>query len=96
MGIKYRLDQALIQARYAGNGLSGYLQLGNDRNSAWPSIAAVMVGRNDDYMPDFAERLRITLEWNIRHFVVEPILVEWNPLEERELLGTKLVRLFPS
>jgi hypothetical protein len=55
-----------------------------------------MVGRNDDYMPDFADRVRIAIEWNVRHLVEEVIFVEWNPPEGRPWLSTELARNFPE
>lgn len=61
-----------------------------------PQIAAVVVGRNDDYMPDFAARLRATIAWNIRFFVSEVVFVEWNPPADRELLSPQLAEQFPS
>jgi hypothetical protein len=53
-----------------------------------------MVGRNDDYMSDFRERLYATIEWNIRYLVSEVVFVEWNPLPDRELLAYGLAERF--
>lgn len=100
-GLKYRIEQAKFNAAYAVKGWREYTKL-TARSSATltagrrPGIAAVMVGRNDDYMPDFALRLHATLDWNIRHLVTEPIFVEWNPPPERELLAHRLVEQFPK
>jgi hypothetical protein len=47
-------------------------------------------------MLDFAERLRATIAWNIRHFVREVIFVEWNPPADRELLSPRLTKEFSS
>lgn len=60
-----------------------------------PSITGVLVGRNDDYMPDFRARLHATIEWNTRHLLDEVIFVEWNPPPDRELLSTGLTEKFP-
>jgi hypothetical protein len=64
------------------------------RNGNGLSIAAVVVGRNDDYMPDFLQRLTATIEWNVRHLVDEVIFVEWNPPADREYLATTLTKRF--
>jgi len=95
LGIKYRLNQVRIRTEYAIQGLVNYSKLGN-LNGHGPSITAVMVGRNDDYMPDFHDRLRATLEWNSHNFITELILVEWNPPADRPLLGEGLTIKFPS
>jgi hypothetical protein len=55
-----------------------------------------MVGRNDDYMSDFAERLYATIEWNVRYLIGEVIFVEWNPPPDRELLAYGLAKEFKS
>jgi hypothetical protein len=59
------------------------------------SISAVVVGRNDDYQPDFAARLHATIDWNVRHLVDEVVFVEWNPPADRELLSIELTKDFP-
>jgi hypothetical protein len=74
--------------------LGSYARLHLDRKAARPSITAVMVGRNDDYMSDFRERLYATLEWNLRYLVDEAIFVEWNPTADRELLAHGLTKKF--
>src|SRR5262249_40519558 len=61
---------------------------------ARPRITAVMVGRNDDYMADFAARLEATIEWNVRHLISEVIFVEWNPPPDRPLLADALAKRF--
>ncbi len=95
-GVTYRLNQTHLRFSYAMNGASSFIKLQNRLNGGSSSIAAVMVGRNDDYMPDFANRLRATIAWNARHFIDEAIFIEWNPPADRELLGTSLVNIFPQ
>lgn len=95
IGIKYRLNQARIRTEYAWQGATNYFKLRNLQNGHGPTIAAVMVGRNDDYMPDFGERLRATIDWNLSNLVDEAIFVEWNPPADRPLLGPLLTREFP-
>lgn len=96
-GLKYRFNQAKFNATYAIKGWRDYSRLAEGPpDHTRPQIAAVMVGRNDDYMPDFALRLEATLEWNIRHLITEPIFVEWNPPPDRELLAYRLVEKFPT
>jgi hypothetical protein len=95
-GIIYRFNQAQLRLSYALNGAGSYVRLRNQTNGRKASVASVMVGRNDDYMPDFANRLRATIGWNVRHFVDEAIFIEWNPPADRELLGTSLVKEFPQ
>jgi hypothetical protein len=56
----------------------------------------VVVGRNDDYMPDFSERLHATVAWNLRFLAEEVVFVEWNPPPERPLLSPSLARAFPA
>jgi len=76
--------------RGAGNYAKLLMRSGNHR----PQIAAVTVGRNDDYMPDFRERLLATLAWNVNYLVNEIVFVEWNPPADRELLSLELTRKF--
>lgn len=98
--LRYRYNELQRRARYAWQGWRDYSRLDRfdrtDGLSPGLGFAAVMVGRNDDYMPDFSRRLRATLEWNIRHLITEPIFVEWNPPPDRELLVHQLVREFPT
>jgi len=60
-----------------------------------PGVAGVVVGRNDDYIPDFARLLTATIEWNTRHLLDEVLFVEWNPPPDRELLSLDLATRFP-
>lgn len=93
-GALYRAGQFQLRTSFAANGLTNFLRLRIHRNGSRPSIAAVVVGRNDDYMSDFAERLYATLEWNIRYLVNEVVFVEWNPPGDRELLAYDLAKRF--
>lgn len=81
---------------FAMKGTRDFARLRLGGRSRLPRIAAVVVGRNDDYMPDFALRLRATVEGNLHHLLREGILVEWNPPPERELLASALTRTFPQ
>jgi hypothetical protein len=96
-GVAYRLGLWQQKATFALSGAAGAARLrlrsaGGER----PQVAAVMVGRNDDYMTDFAERLRATIEWNTRYLVGEVIFVEWNPPADRDLLAYSLARQFKN
>jgi hypothetical protein len=59
-----------------------------------PSIAAVVVDRNYDYMPDFKERLQATIEWNVRFLIGEDIFVGWNPPPDHVRLSISLEKRF--
>ena len=94
IGIKYRFNQARERTAYAVAGAGNYARLRFRQNGHRPRIAAVMVGRNDDYMSDFRERLEATLEWNTQYLVEEVVFVEWNPPPDRELLSLQLTKKF--
>lgn len=93
-GVKYRLNQLQQRTGFAMRGASNYAKLmvrpGNHR----PQFAAVTVGRNDDYMSDFRERLFATVSWNTKYLVGEFVFVEWNPPADRELLSLELTKKF--
>src|SRR5437899_3940861 len=91
-GALYRVRQARFRSVFAARGLSNFFRLRLNRNDSRPSIAAVVVGRNDDYMPDFAQRLFATIEWNIRYLANEVVFVEWNPPRDRNLLSHELAQ----
>lgn len=93
-GALYRVEQLQARTAFAAHGIASFLRLRIHRNGSQPSIAAVVVGRNDDYMSDFAERLYATLGWNVRNLVSEVVFVEWNPPGDRELLAYGLVKRF--
>jgi hypothetical protein len=96
-GVLYRLGLIGRHAGFALRGAAEYAKLrAAGRTAARPGVAAVMVGRNDDYMSDFAERLRATIEWNTRYLIDEVVFVEWNPPGGRELLSFDLARRFPA
>jgi hypothetical protein len=93
-GVKYRLQQLQQRTAFAMRGAGNYARLlvrsGNHR----PQFAAVTVGRNDDYMPDFRERLLATIAWNVKYLVSEVVFIEWNPPADRQLLSLELTRRF--
>jgi hypothetical protein len=95
-GASYRAGQFQKRATFALHGAGEYVRLAARRDKNRPAIAAVVVGRNDDYMSDFAARLFATVEWNVRYLVDEVVFVEWNPPAERKLLSTELAKRFPS
>jgi hypothetical protein len=93
-GALYRAGQLRTRAAFVADGITGFLRRSLHRNDSRPSITAVVVGRNDDYMADFRERLYATIEWNARYLIDEVIFVEWNPLPDRELLAYGLTEKF--
>lgn len=93
-GITYRINRFQERASYAIRGASDFAGLQTRREGRGFSVAAVMVGRNDDYMPDFSQRLRATIAWNVQYLVGEVIFVEWNPPVDRELLAVSLAKEF--
>ncbi|MGB9182149.1 MAG: hypothetical protein WCB68_23170 [Pyrinomonadaceae bacterium] len=95
-GVVYRAGQLQQRSAFALRGVTEYLRLRSERNGHRPQIAAVIVGRNDDYMSDFMQRLRLTIAWNAHHLASEVIFVEWNPPPERELLSPALALEFPT
>lgn len=95
-GVVYRLGEARRRTSFAARAVADYARLrGADAGKARPSVTAVVVGRNDDYMPDFRQRLEVTVEWNHRQLADEVIFVEWNPTPGREYLSPALARKFP-
>jgi hypothetical protein len=93
-GASYRISEGQKRIAFALRGASNYARLRLERNGSRPQVAAVVVGRNDDYMSDFRERLYATIEWNIRYLVGEVVFVEWNPPADRELLAHELTKRF--
>jgi|SRR6266850_228214 len=93
-GLTYRLGRLRQRAGFVLRGAGGYASLRLRSTGSHPQIAAVVVGRNDDYMSDFATRLVATLEWNIRYLISEVVFVEWNPPPDRELLAVELTKRF--
>jgi hypothetical protein len=92
----YRIGQARRRAAFAAEGAWHYSRLLVGQNATAARFAAVLVGRNDDYMPDQRSRLRASVAWDLKHFVDEVIFVEWNPPLGRELLAPGLVKEFPA
>jgi hypothetical protein len=95
-GALYRAGQMQMRAGFVADGLASFLRFRLNRNGARPSITAVVVGRNDDYMADFRERLHATIEWNTRYLIDHVIFVEWNPPPDRELLAIELAEKFKT
>jgi len=93
-GALYRLNELGARTAFAADGIANFLRLRFQRNGSRPSITAVVVGRNDDYMSDFALRLRATIAWNMKYLADEVIFVEWNPPPDRELLSIDLAKRF--
>jgi len=64
------------------------------------SIEAVIVGRNDEYEPNWESNLFSAIAYNRRLFEKTNVdyrvaFVEWNPLSERPLLAPRLTAAFP-
>ena len=95
-GITYRLGLAQTRAAFAWRGARDYARIHTGPPLERRPITAVMVGRNDDYMSDFKERLTASLEWNLRYLVSEVVFVEWNPPSDRALLSLDLAARFPE
>jgi hypothetical protein len=93
-GVVYRVGQLQTRTAFAARTAVDFRALRNRQNGQRPAITAVVVGRNDDYMSDFALRLRATIAWNMKYLVNEVIFVEWNPPADRELLSTDLTQRF--
>src|SRR5215470_6494606 len=94
LGARYRLGQLQQRAGFAARGIGNYAKLKMRNGSPRPPLAAVTVGRNDDYMPDFRERLLATVAWNTKYLVSEFVFIEWNPPPDRELLSIELAKKF--
>jgi hypothetical protein len=66
-----------------------------------PSISVVVAGRNDDYGGDFRDRLLRTAAHNTTlltraGLTFEYLLVEWNPVPDRDLLAHEFVSNVPG
>jgi hypothetical protein len=59
------------------------------------SVTAVTIGRNDDYMVDFEDRLHASIGWNLQYLIDDVVFVEWNPPANRDLLAPRLTARFP-
>jgi hypothetical protein len=95
-GAIYRAEQLQSRTAFAAHNAAEFLRLRAERNGSRPQISVVVVGRNDDYMPDFADRLRATIAWNAKQLATEVIFVEWNPPADRDLLSVELAKRFDS
>ena len=94
LGVQYRVRQAVLRIRYAQRAAVAMGGLLLRPPGQRPEIAAVLVGRNDDYMPDFYDRLRATISWNVARLAKEVVFVEWNPPPGRPLLAPRLAAEF--
>src|SRR5713226_1543088 len=83
-----------MRTTFVVGGIANFVRRRMHSNGSRPSITAVVVGRNDDYMADFRERLHATIDWNMRYLIDEVIFVEWNPPPDRELLAHGLTKKF--
>lgn len=92
----YRVAQAGAHGERAVRAGIDCVRLALGASARPPAITAVLVGRNDDYMPDFLGRLRATLRWNLRYLVSDIVFVEWNPPADRPLLSRELTREFEA
>lgn len=95
-GVAYRLGLLRQRAAFALRGAGYYALVRAATDAPRPGVTAVTVGRNDDYMADFRQRLSATIEWNTRHLVDEVIFVEWNPPPDRDLLSYGLAERFKN
>lgn len=93
-GVKYRLGQLQMRTAFAMRGAGNYAKLKLRSGNHRPRFTAVTVGRNDDYMPDFRQRLLATIDWNVKYLISEFVFVEWNPPADRELLSLELTKRF--
>jgi hypothetical protein len=92
----YRLRLVTDRYKFAANGIRDFIGVNSKDLAPRPDITAVVVGRNDDYMPDFAARLFATVDWNLKYLVREVVFVEWNPPVDRPYLSEELTRRFEN
>jgi hypothetical protein len=100
-GIRWRTSQAAEAIAFAYREARETLRTmlpgrrtGGRRNGH--EISAVVVGRNDGYIPDFLECLSGTVRLNaIRGCLREVIFVEWAPPTDAPLLAPELCDRFP-
>jgi hypothetical protein len=92
-GLVYRLREGGGRARFAGSVIRAFARL-TVRRLPRIGLSAVVVGRNDDYMPDFGRRLHTSIAWNLKWLADEIVFVEWNPVSDRPLLAIGLAREF--
>jgi hypothetical protein len=95
-GIQYRCSESARRCAFAVHQALSFVRLRAVQDGRKPDVTAVVVGRNDDYMPDFYRRLQVTVEWNLQSFVQEVVFVEWNPPADRPLLSIQLTKEFPQ
>jgi hypothetical protein len=61
-----------------------------------PTVALVVIGRNDNYGGDFSGRLKATMKWNLQFPFNEVFYIEWNPVVDRPSDTEWLVNDFPE
>ena len=93
-GAFYRIGEARNRVAFATRSAVNFARFRAEQNGARPSVTAIIVGRNDDYMADFRQRLEATIRWNHHFLVDEIIFIEWNPPPDRELLSEGLTKKF--
>jgi len=77
-----------LRAAHAGiNPLAGLLPK--------KGVSAVLCGRNDNYTPDFKERIDTCLSWAFANGLAEAVWVEWNPPVGAPLFAEQLTARFP-
>lgn len=81
------------------NGLSGGTQPVDEARVPF-SVECIVLGRNDDYEPDWAAKLEGAIRHNRSLFEKTRVnfsvaFVEWNPPRDKPLLGPELVRKYP-
>lgn len=92
-GLSYRGGVALLRASFAAEAVISRIRLSALPFDRRPQIAGVVVGRNDDYMPDFEQRLRAMVSWNLEHLLTEVVFVEWNTAPDRDLLSPRIAAM---
>ena len=93
-GAIYRVGELQVRSGFAMRAARNFAALRRELKLHRPTVGAVVVGRNDDYMSDFAQRLRATIDWNVNYLASEVVFVEWNPPADRELLSLDLAKQF--
>jgi len=95
-GVVYRASQGHRRLAFAVEGFYAWLLARPVGKLGSPRITMVVVGRNDDYMPDFIGRLSATVAWNLHFLATDVVFVEWNPPADRPLLAPVLAARFPE
>ena len=91
--VKWRISRARDQAAKLKWRAQGLKDIGKSFEPN-PSLALVVVGRNDNYGGDFRGRLDAMLSWNLQFPFQEAIYVEWNPIKDTPSDAPWLVEKF--